>query len=463
MTLLEVYKEKNKDEEWSKKFSSTARDAYGTLFGYTDTNFRKQETFCGSFAKLEEIEGKDRSEWGKTLKKEQEKHKQYIVNCLAAKLFKRMDKQSQVKKTEKGLLYKQFIESVEFNEDEKWLINYIFLINGHWLNEPMHIIKRAKEVSSAFDSISPINNELQLKINESLNLGNVKFEDLIKYDFFYILSFYADPEFLEIYLNSSDEELAKFRSYVQENQKEKSKNKRCCISKKMYAGGSYSVTSALDEARVFYITNELLGLKETNFRDTVSGLLEIYSGHFTIDKDKVAKYIYSNSKIFEVIISEILDIDSTEELIGFSREEITEVEDEPQEFIDTTSRYGKNLSKNVFKRKKREVRRLADFKCKLMCINMCTYFTGSVTKENYVQVHHLIPREFATQLLYSIEVFANYVVLCPHCHELLHHGVDRERKPSLNYLYNVRKTELKFVGLEVTIDELYDYYGVTDR
>ena len=78
----------------------------------------------------------------------------------------------------------------------------------------------------------------------------------------------------------------------------------------------------------------------------------------------------------------------------------------------------------------------------------------------YIEVHHFIPQEFRNEFSNSIEVFANYATLCPHCHEMLHKAVDNERKPLINYLYNERYNRLETMGIGIEISALYEFYGI---
>ena len=55
MSLLEIYKEKNNNPEWFFSHSSLAEDNVGSMFEYTNTNFRTQASFLNAFLKFLEI------------------------------------------------------------------------------------------------------------------------------------------------------------------------------------------------------------------------------------------------------------------------------------------------------------------------------------------------------------------------------------------------------------------------
>ena len=93
---------------------------------------------------------------------------------------------------------------------------------------------------------------------------------------------------------------------------------------------------------------------------------------------------------------------------------------------------------------------------------MCKYFTAKESNKNYLEIHHLIPREFANDFDYPIEIIENYIALCPNCHRKIHLAVDAERKHMINILFNQRKTSLEKHGLIVDKKQLYKYYKIDE-
>src|SRR3990167_3919810 len=89
MSILDIYKEKNKNPEWVFNHSSLAEDKVGRMFENTNTNFRTQFAFINAFLKFLEVENKPRNLWPKQKDHGQEIHKQYVVNMIQSKLFKK--------------------------------------------------------------------------------------------------------------------------------------------------------------------------------------------------------------------------------------------------------------------------------------------------------------------------------------------------------------------------------------
>lgn len=79
-----------------------------------------------------------------------------------------------------------------------------------------------------------------------------------------------------------------------------------------------------------------------------------------------------------------------------------------------------------------------------------------------MEEHHLIPLKQWDNFLFSLDVEANIVVLCPHCHRLLHYGDKEEIKPILEQLFIQRKNLLASKGIHLTLEQLYAFYGSAD-
>jgi len=221
MQLLETYIARNKDSVWFEQFSSLAKENYGRLFEYTNTNFRYQSSFFSQFKTFEEVEGKERSTW-ETVASGQEKHKQHVINMLASKLFRRDPKGGEeeknyiYRKTEKGKLYKTFLEDKRFSDNEKWILNYIFLLNGYYTGQRGYIIKRTVWLAEIFTSLGVERKDLAKRVAEAIG-QSYTLQELLRKDFFYLHSFFADAEFLELYLHSSSEEREELALYIESN------------------------------------------------------------------------------------------------------------------------------------------------------------------------------------------------------------------------------------------------------
>lgn len=98
--------------------------------------------------------------------------------------------------------------------------------------------------------------------------------------------------------------------------------------------------------------------------------------------------------------------------------------------------------------------KMAEFKCEFD--NSHITFMRKKGGKPYTEPHHLIPLSFHTEFPFSLDIEQNIVLLCSHCHNLLHYG--RDISVVLNKLYEDRKDLLKEAGIEITFEQLLSYY-----
>ena len=75
----------------------------------------------------------------------------------------------------------------------------------------------------------------------------------------------------------------------------------------------------------------------------------------------------------------------------------------------------------------------------------------------YTEAHHLVPLSYQDKYEYSLDIEENIVSLCSNCHNEIHYGFNA--KELIKQLYNQRKNLLTKKGIEITLEELYQYYG----
>lgn len=89
-------------------------------------------------------------------------------------------------------------------------------------------------------------------------------------------------------------------------------------------------------------------------------------------------------------------------------------------------------------------------------------FISNSTHHNYMEAHHLIPASeiFNFWKLYkrNIDCSENLLSLCPLCHKKIHLGLIKDKKVMLAQLLELKKDELKSIGIEITLDELVKLY-----
>ena len=90
------------------------------------------------------------------------------------------------------------------------------------------------------------------------------------------------------------------------------------------------------------------------------------------------------------------------------------------------------------------------------CDNNHTTFTARSNNEQYMEGHHLIPLKNQDEFNFSLDIYANIVSLCPICHRLLHHGIEKEKRSLLEELYKDRYVRLYKRGIQITKNEFLE-------
>jgi 5-methylcytosine-specific restriction enzyme A len=96
------------------------------------------------------------------------------------------------------------------------------------------------------------------------------------------------------------------------------------------------------------------------------------------------------------------------------------------------------------------------------CENDQSHLTFSPPKseKQFMEAHHLIPMKFQGEFSYSIDVPENIVCLCPNCHRAFHSANDNKKKELIKVFYDKRKNGLEKRGLIISLDELFNLYGL---
>ena len=60
----------------------------------------------------------------------------------------------------------------------------------------------------------------------------------------------------------------------------------------------------------------------------------------------------------------------------------------------------------------------------------------------------------------NIDTEANIVSLCPTCHRRIHLGSKDEKTGIIERLYEIKRVELRKIGIVLTLDKLKSVYGI---
>lgn len=96
----------------------------------------------------------------------------------------------------------------------------------------------------------------------------------------------------------------------------------------------------------------------------------------------------------------------------------------------------------------------ADFKCE--CAVDHSTFKSKFNGLPYMEAHHLIPLAYQDEFDFSLDVEANVVSLCSHCHNEFHYG--QEANSNLLRLLKMRQNELMDCGIIIEVSLILEFY-----
>lgn len=468
--LLNYYLDRNSMDSWVKEFSGAGQKVI--MYSFKGTNGRSLTNFYKKYIKLKKVEGIPRSQWPVSSITGQELHKQYTAPLKAARLF--YEENGVFRQTAKGKIYEKFL-SEKLNKDEKWFLNYMFLLDATFDNKDNYILSRSSEIYDILvenTSVQFVENALSELFKNRNTITSDK--DIAFYDFLYLDTFFRDSEFLKLYYSASESDRKELQTYVSQNLERKNRN--CCISQKFIApslsNGNYTINELIDDLKILMFSKELKKLKYSDFEETIKDILNLYT-EFSVDNNKLLTFLIDNKNIFEPILMNVFKVEDIDDSQEEQEEEVYDSRiinvdikysgDRPEPRIDDTTIAGKQQLKAIFAMRKKIAREKSNYTCELEILNGCRYFTSKTTKHNYIEVHHFIPREFRNNFENSIDVLANYITLCPHCHKMIHLATDRERLNIIRFIYNQRKDRLKKCGIEVEFKDLLSFYNIENE
>lgn len=199
--------------------------------------------------------------------------------------------------------------------------------------------------------------------------------------------------------------------------------------------------------------------------------------HFPFNKNKTINQGYlfkSNIEMLEIILEELsseeknkIKLDLTTEHLREDLADLELLEDINKEALPESPsnvtnkkevQEPKTINQQKYyprdKRISKNALALADYKCEYD--NTHPLFERKNQPIDYTEPHHLIPLSKQEDFSYSLDVEANIVSLCSHCHNKIHYGKDNQN--IIEYLFNNRKKQLFDAGIPITLDDLLSYY-----
>lgn len=463
MNIKKYYQERCGQSDWYNKYFQCGDDGDGSIFKVFSTNYRYISSFESYFNKFKKLINIPRNEWEKKETTGQEIAKQYVVNMVESFLFishRNANGELVYSLSTRGQDFEKML-TLNFTNEEKRLLILIYLINASFKKTPRYLLKKAYAVLDAWIDAGLSENEMKSKIEDFLinQKASNKVANIFRYDIVWLLSFYSDKEFLKLYQASTEEEIIDLKNQAVASYNNSDKIN---VLTWKFKSTNFSRLTLIDTFIIIYISSIIRNAQaeDLSYSEFYKSLVKSYNQIYQIETAKVLSYIFDDVSVFKVIFKNAIsdDDDFTERYI--SEYKIRKNISIPNEKIDATSQEGVEKLEAVRNVLKKLAKDKSNYKCALHDINQCQYFTSKEEHRNYLEIHHLVPREFSYSFEDTIEFVENYVPLCPRCHRMIHKAEDRERIGLINYLFSQRHEELEKHNINVTLKELYEFYKI---
>lgn len=446
--LLDYYKNMWDNADIAKKYWQCGAQDFGNILWFMNVNFRTlSPAFENAYNRLKQEEGHTAAEFATVDSHGQSAVKQHTVRMRQMWLFY-IDENGCYRCSKRGKVFEQIMGDAKLSTEEKDLFCYLFMLASEFNTTAKYLFQRTNECFTFYqDAGYSINDILAMQRDfiEYSQKEGIRIADLADRDYFYIINLYRpyrQTDFLKQFIQSTEEDKNELKQYVQSNIRE---HRSCCIlSKKYETSGNFNKPMIINCTWILYITKRLQLLGAISYNEFIAAILNFYGELFDIDTPKLSDILSEHRNIFETIYNILYDVAIKGEPNLLTEEEINKV-------VDPTDLAGQAHQNQVSDILKQMAKEKSNYRCALESIEGCSrhYFTSKRENQNYVEVHHFIPREFASEFEHTIEILDNYVTLCPCCHRKIHHAVDRERQHMILAIYNQRKDILEQDGIHV--------------
>lgn len=193
--------------------------------------------------------------------------------------------------------------------------------------------------------------------------------------------------------------------------------------------------------------------------------IDLKHAKYLLDKIKETQKFLKTKSFIHILLTEALESDldyNTDELdeINSSLDNIKDtkfIESDGPEDIKLTTSNNIGISRPTRdKDRAKKALEKANFKCEND--HNHKLFLRKNGLYEYTEPHHLIPLSKYKDFKYSLDVTANIVSLCSHCHNLLHYGRLEDKMIILEKLYHERKDLLSKKGISISFEQLLNYY-----
>ncbi len=461
MSLLDLYLEKNQSKEWQNKLLDDSENLF--LFDFNE-NFRELLKFEHGFVTFKNMNEMKDDEYRKYLSDNAQTVKSFINNMTRVKMF--YSKGNKRVLTAKGEVYERFL-SERLSPSDKWFINYLFISDGYFALKSNYLFERSEEIISLIEKAGYKLGQIYNALIYMFNMRDHSIEEYLRCEYVIMLACGFDTEFLQVYRESSEFEKNELHEYISDNYSKGRYN--CLITAKFAPHALNDADTLLDNAKILFFSHYLKNSHPISLEDMLDIFEQVYTRFFKINSKRVTNFVMMYEDVFRMIylnlFSDMQDFYSglkyDDKLLTQATEVNSQTLDEIQSSrIDYTTTDAIDQLVKINSVLSMHAKQVNDFKCALHDEYSCKYFTSQTSGKNYLEIHQIIPRDYACEFASSIETPSNYVALCPHCHRLIHSAIDKQRFDALAKIYATRKEALEADGITPSNELLLAIYGI---
>ena len=384
--------------------------------------------------------------------------RRFMDNVRRSKLF--MTRDGVKVKSAKGEVFEKFLLE-KLTPEDRWFMDYLFVSDGYYNLESNYIFAETDRVFDAWQKAGYTPAQIYNAIIYLFNTRQGNMEEYLRTEYVIVTTFRNDTAFLSAYHAASEFEKSELHDYILDNY---TKERYTCIVSALFAPSALiDCDTVLDDAKILFFTHYIKNSHPISLEEMLEIFEQVYTRFYKLNTKKLTNFIMMYEDVFRMTYLNLFS-DNNELPLTDTELSLAEGDDflenadldafdyTTTETLDKLGRVNAILSTAA--------RYETDFKCELHKENKCRYFTSKETGKTYLEIHQLIPRDYANEFSHSLERASNYVPLCPHCHRLIHEATDAERFRLLATIYQKRKSWLAEDGIEPSKELLFAIYGI---
>lgn len=461
MSLLELYIERNKQKNWQDKMGED-KNLY--LFEFT-WNFRNLLMFEDGFRTYSKLCSMDAEQLGKYIEQNPAQAKSFIANMNRTKLF--MTSGGKRVLSAKGEVYEKFLLE-KMSKDDRWFVDYMFVVDSYFKLETNYIFAQTERVFTKWLKAGYALGQIYNSLIYLFNIREGNMEEYLRTEYLIMITFLNDPDFLRAYRAADEFEKGELHDYIVDNYNKARYN--CLVSAKFSPAALTDCDTVLDDAKILFFSHYLMNSHPISLEDMLDIFSQVYTRFYKLNTKKTVNFMMMYEDVFRMtylnLFSDMQDfylsLKMDDDILANTYEHISDssLDELIKDNVDYTTTDSINALAKLNSMLSANAKSETGYKCELDEESGCRYFTTKTSGKNYLEIHQLIPRDYANEFSVPIERASNYVALCPHCHRLIHNAADEERFKVLAQIYAKRKERLDADGIIPTNELLFAIYGI---